>query len=166
MAYSDFTSSRSTVAALDTDAMFSTFLMEACTRIHALGYFYRTGPKIREEQAIQCPSCIVIPRSIDIIETQLSGMRFQNDYILDIGFALKGSNDCILLQQALYYEQIIRKSFAKGDDGAAILTFDSIPEHFNTKILTTTIEPVELLTNDVLAFSSGINIAFSTWESY
>jgi len=166
MFYKDFTKSRNKVISPITDAIFSQFIKNTCIRINDLELFYTVGPKIRSSQSIKCPSCIVVPKAIEIIEENLSGARFHYGYVVDIGFAMKGPNDAIILQYILYFEQMIRRAFIRGTEGAVKLLFSDISVHFDTQVRTVNIVPEELIGNDIFVFGSGINIVYHTWETH
>jgi hypothetical protein len=165
MSFSDLTQTRSSIETISTNATFSSFIKETIDRIHALGLFYSVGVKLRQAQSIVTPSCIVLPEKIDIVEAHMSNRRYQLDYNVGIGIAVRNPNDCALMQQILVYEQRIRRAFMCGDDGAHTLLFDSIPEHYNTKVIPTAIEPIDELTNDIFCFSCGVGLVYSTWEN-
>lgn len=164
MSFRDFTKTRRVITAFDSDALFTKLISETCKRIDTLKIFYSVGPQVREQPSIKCPSCIVIPGRVEIAEHQLSGARFDYRFYVNIGFALKHPNDTVIMQQALYLEEKIRHIMSKGDSSPT-LTFSSISEHYNTSIEFSAIEPVELLANKVLAFSSGINVVYWVWQS-
>lgn len=165
MQYNDFTKVRSVINEPYTEPVMSKLLRKTTERIDSSLLFYSVGTKIREQQSIKCPSCIIIPRTIITIEQHLAGARFHNNYIIGIAFAVKGPNDCILLQQTLYYEEALRKLFGKGDN-VPILVYSDVAGHFNTIVQTVEIESPQLITEDVLVFNSGLNIVYSIWENY
>lgn len=165
MSYKDYTKTRSSIAAFDSNAIWAQLMDETCKRIHALKIFYSVGPKVRVQEAIRCPACIVTPNRMIIAEQHLAGARFNYKFYVNIAFALKHPNDCIIMQQALYLEEKIRVSFSKSDSGSSALVFNDVNGHYNTIIETTAIEPIELISNKVLAINSGINIVFSVWQS-
>lgn len=166
MSYADYTKTRGNIDILNEDVIFSLLAEKTVDRIHDLALFYSVGIKIRGSQQMKCPSCIVLPKKIEIIESPVSGKRFQNDYYVSFGVAVKGPNDCILMQQVLGYEKKIRSAFIVGDDGAPILIFSSVAGHYNTRIIPSIIEPIDLFAEEILGFSCGFDVVYSVWESY
>lgn len=165
MVFRDFTKTRSSIGKYDTDPIFVQLLKETVNRIHALRLFYEVGTKIRAKQAVKTPSCAIRPMAVNIAEHQISGSRYDLRFIINPCYVVKHPNDCILLQEVLYLSDKIRRSFAKGDSGPT-LVFSSITGHYNTEVEPTIIEPVEFVTEDVLAFNSGVNIIFSVWTTF
>lgn len=167
MDFRDFSKSRSKIKAQVTDAVFTELLKHSINRIHALQHFYYTGIQVREKETIKCPACILIPRMVDVVEQHLAGGRFDMRYTVDMAFVIRHSNDCIAMQQALYFSEQVRKSFAVGDNNVKILEFEIVGGvHYNTVVSAAPIEVIEVVGNNVLAFSSGVQVVFSVWVNY
>jgi len=171
MAFQSYSKSRRAIDRTGGNSIFSQLIKASVDRIHALELFFYVGPQVREKETLRTPACILVPRIIDIAEQNLTGKRFDYRYVMDVGFALKEPDDCIILQQALWFSEQIKKAFSYGDDGANILTFTLDIEgyeavHYNTIVTSVPIEVLSLIANNVLAFSSGLQVEFSVWVDY
>jgi hypothetical protein len=141
-------------------------MLEVAKKINALGYWWQVGPKLRDENTLRTPSCILIPKTYRLTEQQLSGASKSYDFVLDIAFALKGDDDSIVNDIALAYSEIIMDLFTKDFDGnPGVFKFPAVTQHYNTTIEPAEIGVVQILRGGVLAYSSGINVVFSIWSS-
>lgn len=165
MPYKDYNRSTNRATTMKSDAVASKLMEATIDRVFNLGYFYYVGAKIREGEAPRSPACIVMPVRIEVAEQALPGGRFDYRYIFDIAFFLKQHSDCVLLQQALFLHETVRDAFSIGDNGQKTLVFADATGHYNTDVILGTIEPVEEVSNNVLAYSSGINIMYSVWRT-
>ena len=164
MSYKDYTYQRSKISAMSTDATFASLIKESAKLIHALGYFYEVGTRIRAKESTRCPACVLSPLRREVAEQGLGGPRYDYRYTVQVGFIVKGPNDCVVMQQVLFMEEKIRNLFAKGS-GSTVLTFSGVSGHYNTIVESTPIEPIQMFSNNVLAFNSGIELVFSVWET-
>ncbi len=155
---------RKDIIAPDSNTTYNKLLHELCVKIHKLKLFKEVGVRVREQESLTCPACILTPRRI-IPSEELSALQSQVQYPVTLSFAVKGDNDGDIVQQVLFFEKQLRDSLSKNADNSAPLVFSDISGHFNTKIETSEIEPEALIGNKILIFSSGINVVFFVWES-
>ncbi len=159
MSLNDFSKTRSRVTRITGNSDYGKLVLASVSRIHALKYFKYVGVLIRSKQTMQVPSCIILPRSVEVIEQQLSGKIYHYEYGIELGIALKGSNDCVLFQELLALAAKLRTSFSIGTS-TPVLTFDSVTGHFNTRVGSTPVTLLEELGRESLLFSSGVVVNF------
>ncbi len=159
MSFTDFSKTRPRVTRITKNSNYGKLVLASVDRIHALKYFRYVGVLIRPKQTMQAPSCIVLPRSVEVLEQQLSAGIFHYEYGIELGIAVKGPNDCILFQELLGLAAKLRNSFSVGDT-SPVLTFDSVTGHFNTRVGSTPVTLLEELGHETLLFSSGVIVNF------
>ncbi len=148
----------------DGNTNYNKLLKELCVKIHELKIFREVGVRIREQESLACPSCILVPRRI-VESERLTGLQYEVQYPVSIAFAVKGSDDGEVTQSILFFEKQIRTALSKNEDNTTPLVFSDVFGHFNTKVETGEIAPEQLVGNKVLIFSGGINVVFFVWET-
>ena len=164
MAFVAYEKTRATVTVFTADVISIKLLKAIIDRVHALELFYFVGSVVRDKELGRTPGCIIGLSDVRVTEQSLAGAVFSYDYVFEVSFLLKHPNDSIILQQALYLEDKLRVSFSKGDASAKILVFGGVTGHYNTQVESGSIGPIDVLSNNVLAFSSGISIVCSVWR--
>ena len=156
MAFKDFTHTRRVVMDLKSDSDFGIFLQKTAELIDELALFYFVGLKITDSGELTCPSCLVTPDRIDVVEMNITNTAIHQDYHVDIQFVVRHPNESILGQQVLGLEQAVRRKLRRGDD-KLIRIFAEVAGHFDTQLQTTNIKPVAELSKGIFLFSSGLN---------
>ena len=161
MTLSDYSKSRDGITRIAEPSVYGQLIQESIDVIHALERFFYVGVRIRGKQSMHCPECVIIPKDVEVVEQQLTGKIFIYDYTVELGIAVKHPKDYIAMQEVLGLAEILRSAFSIGAAGAAILIFDAVTGHQNTRVGSTPVVPIDDLGDEVLLFSSGVTVTFT-----
>ncbi len=101
MPFDDFSYTRSSVTDLGNDSDFGIFLQKTAELIHALELFYFVGVKITDSGELKCPSCLLTPDRLEVLEANVTNTAIHQDYHVDIQFVVRHPNESIVSQQVL-----------------------------------------------------------------